>query len=64
MLDEAVYFFKRNMREKTIIAEEGKYYRNSLFAETMAKFNMIDTVQMGIQEFFSTIPNLTLKPCS
>jgi ATP-dependent DNA helicase RecG len=28
------------------------YYRNQLLAETMAKFNMIDTVQMGIQKVF------------
>jgi ATP-dependent DNA helicase RecG len=28
------------------------YYRNQLLAETMTKFNMIDTVQMGIQKVF------------
>jgi ATP-dependent DNA helicase RecG len=28
------------------------YYRNQLLAETMMKFNMIDTVQMGIQKVF------------
>jgi len=28
------------------------YYRNQLLAETMMKFNMIDTVQMGIQRVF------------
>jgi ATP-dependent DNA helicase RecG len=28
------------------------YYRNQLLAETMTNFNMIDTVQMGIQKVF------------
>jgi ATP-dependent DNA helicase RecG len=28
------------------------YYRNQLLADTMAKLNMIDTVQMGIQKVF------------
>ncbi|MDR0380851.1 MAG: putative DNA binding domain-containing protein [Oscillospiraceae bacterium] len=28
------------------------YYRNQLLADTMTKFNMIDTVQMGIQKVF------------
>lgn len=28
------------------------YYRNQLLAETMTRFNMIDTVQMGIQKVF------------
>ena len=29
------------------------YYRNQLLAETMTKFNMIDTVQMGIRKVFN-----------
>ncbi|MDR1832074.1 MAG: hypothetical protein LBQ97_04995 [Fusobacteriaceae bacterium] len=28
------------------------YYRNQLLAETMPRFNMIDTVQMGTQKVF------------
>jgi ATP-dependent DNA helicase RecG len=45
-------FLPGNIREVLKPGYTAPYYRNQLLADAMAKFNMIDTVQMGIRKVF------------
>jgi len=46
-------FLPGDIREVLKPGYTAPYYRNQLLAETMAKFDMIDTVQMGIRKVFN-----------
>jgi len=45
-------FLPGNIREVLKPGYTAPYYRNQLLADAMVKFNMIDTVQMGIRKVF------------
>jgi len=46
-------FLPGNIREVLKPGYTAPYYRNQLLADAMVKFNMIDTVQMGIRKVFN-----------
>jgi ATP-dependent DNA helicase RecG len=46
-------FLPGDIREVLKPGYTAPYYRNQLLADAMAKFNMIDTVQMGIRKVFN-----------
>jgi len=46
-------FIPRDIREVLRPGYTAPYYRNQLLADAMVKFNMIDTVQMGILKVFN-----------
>jgi ATP-dependent DNA helicase RecG len=52
IISNAGSFLPRDIEAVLKPSYTAPFYRNQLLAETMTRFNMIDTVQMGIQKVF------------